>query len=126
MNADFDVTIIGAGPAGISAAIIAAREGLRVALIERKTRISSVSRSCCSSLIIEPDTHGEQVTLLDGNICFKTAGFSVPYNGPSVPLVQAIRFSPGGNKLVFTQGGAHLKKDPNFFCEPVMLFIAHH
>jgi digeranylgeranylglycerophospholipid reductase len=108
MKAEFDVTIIGAGPAGLSAAITAARGGLRVALIERKTRISSVSRSCCSSLITEPDTHGEQVTLLNGNICFKTADFSVPYNGPSVPLVQAIRFSPGGNKLVFTQGGAPL------------------
>ena len=116
MKAEFDVTIIGAGPAGLSAAITAARAGLRVALIERKTRIPSVGRSCCSSLITEPDTHGEQVTLVDGNICFKAADLSVPYNGPFVPLVQAIRFSPGGNKLVFTQGGAPLAVSINKEC----------
>ena len=116
MQAEFDVTIIGAGPAGLSAAITAARGGLRLALIEQKTSISHVGRSCCSSLITEPDTHGEQVTLIDGNICFKTVDFSVPYNGHSVPLVQAIRFSPGGNKLVFTQGGAPLAVSINKEC----------
>ena len=33
----FDVIVIGAGPAGAAAAHVAARTGLRVALIDRKT-----------------------------------------------------------------------------------------
>ena len=33
MNAPIDVAVVGAGPAGLSAAILAAREGLSVALV---------------------------------------------------------------------------------------------
>lgn len=116
MEAEFDVTVIGAGPAGLGAAITAAREGLRVALIERKSCITAVKRSCCSSLIIEPGTHGEDIALNDGQILFKNTGFSVPYNGPFIPLTRAIRFSPGGYKLVFTQGGAPLAVSINKEC----------
>ena len=108
MKTNYDVTIIGAGPAGLMAAITAAREGLRVLLVERKSGISRVQRSCCSSLIMEPDTHGESVTLADNKINFPKNGFSVPYKGPCVPLLLAIRFSPSGNKLVFTQKGQPL------------------
>jgi digeranylgeranylglycerophospholipid reductase len=108
MKTAYDVTIIGAGPAGLMAAITAARDGLNVLLVERKSGISRVQRSCCSSLIMEPDTHGETVTLADNRIHFPHTGFSVPYTGPSIPLELAIRFSPGGNKLVFTQKGQPL------------------
>jgi len=108
MKTNYDVTIIGAGPAGLMAAITAAREGLKVLLVERKSGISRVQRSCCSSLIMEPDTHGESVTLADNKINFPKNGFSVPYKGPCVPLVLAIRFSPSGNKLMFTQKGQPL------------------
>ena len=108
MKPKYDVAIIGAGPAGLMAAITAAREGLTVLLVERKADISRVHRSCCSSLIMEPGTHGESVTLEANTIRFHKTDFSVPYTGPCVPLVLAIRFSPGGNKLVFTQQGQPL------------------
>ncbi len=116
METEFDVTVIGAGPAGLSAAITAAREGLRVAVIERKSNIASVKRSCCASLITEPNTHGEDITLHDGRILFKHAGIAVPYRGPLIPLTRAIRFSPGGKKLVFTQRGAPLAVSINKEC----------
>lgn len=40
MKPKYDVAIIGAGPAGLMAAITAAREGLTVLLVERKADIS--------------------------------------------------------------------------------------
>ena len=45
MKKEYDLTIAGAGPAGLMAAVTAAQEGLAVALIERKTEISSIKRS---------------------------------------------------------------------------------
>ena len=43
---NFDVATFGAGPAGISAAIAAAREGMSVVLIESSDSIGGVMRSC--------------------------------------------------------------------------------
>lgn len=100
MKKEYDLTIVGAGPAGLAAAVAAAKESLKVALIERKPKISSINRSCCSALIIEPGTHGELVTLENNKIVFHRTDFSIPYNGPFIPLKQSIKFSPKGYKLV--------------------------
>jgi digeranylgeranylglycerophospholipid reductase len=96
----YDLIVVGAGPAGLTAAVTAAQDGLEVALIERKTKITAIKRSCCSALINEPGTHGEFVTLEKNKIKFHRTDFSVPYDGPSIPLQQCIKFSPNGNKLV--------------------------
>ena len=100
MEKVFDLIVVGAGPAGLMAAITAAHESLTVALIERKTEISSIRRSCCSALINEPGTHEEFVSLEKNKIVFHRADFSVPYEGPSIPLQQCIKFSPNGKRLV--------------------------
>ena len=42
----FDLIVIGGGPAGLMAAKTAAQEGLDVILIERKTNVASMGRSC--------------------------------------------------------------------------------
>ena len=60
MKTNYDVTIIGAGPAGLMAAIIAAREGLRVLLVERKSGISRVQRSAAPPLLWSPTRMASQ------------------------------------------------------------------
>jgi len=40
----FDLAIVGAGPAGLMAAKTAAEKGLKVALIEKKSNVSTVTR----------------------------------------------------------------------------------
>ena len=65
MKSEYDVTIIGAGPSGLMAAITAASQGLKVLLVEKKSRLPGVNRSCCSSLIVGPDTHGESIKRAD-------------------------------------------------------------
>lgn len=46
MNALYDVVIIGAGPAGLAAALAAGREGVRVLLIEREARLGGILKQC--------------------------------------------------------------------------------
>jgi hypothetical protein len=46
MKRNCDIAIFGAGPAGIAAAVSAAREGLDVCLVERQNRIGGVMASC--------------------------------------------------------------------------------
>jgi len=100
MNEKYDLIVVGGGPAGLMAAVTAAQESLEVVLIERKTEIASIKRSCCSALINEPGTHGEFVTLGNNKIVFHRTDFSIPYNGPFIPLKQSIKFSPKGYKFV--------------------------
>ena len=82
------------------AAVAAAKRNLKVALVERKTKTTSVKRSCCTALINEPGTHEEFVTLENNSLVFHRSDFSVPYSGPHIPLKQMIKFSPKGNRFV--------------------------
>jgi digeranylgeranylglycerophospholipid reductase len=107
MNETYDLIVVGAGPAGLMAAVTAAQKNLTVALIERKTKTTAVKRSCCTALINEPGTHEEFVTLENNRIIFHRSDFSVPYGGPRIPLKQLIKFSPRGNTFVVER-----KEDP--------------
>lgn len=46
MNALYDVVVIGAGPAGLAAALAAGREGARVLLVEREARLGGILKQC--------------------------------------------------------------------------------
>ena len=51
----FDVVVVGGGPAGLEAARTAARYGLRVALVERKTHPALLMRSCAQMFLMNMD-----------------------------------------------------------------------
>jgi len=53
MTKEYDLVIVGAGPAGAMAAKTAAENGFSVALLERKTNITKISRACATMLAIE-------------------------------------------------------------------------
>ena len=51
----YDLIVVGAGPAGIMAAKVAAQNGLSVVLLERKDTIPAITRSCATMFAIEDD-----------------------------------------------------------------------
>lgn len=101
MTEMYDLIVIGAGPAGLMASIVAAEEGLKILLVERKKTISKINRSCCSMWINEPMTHGECISVEEDRVVFRLNDFSVKYIGDRIPLKQYIRISPGGKRIVF-------------------------
>ena len=99
MSATYDVVIIGAGPGGLMAALTARQEGLKVLLVEQKTDITRVQRTCAEALITRPNCDGETVTIAGEKIIFHINDFSIPYRGPWIEMKQLVRLSPGGYKL---------------------------
>ena len=85
MTEQYDVVIVGAGPAGLMAAKVAGENGLSVALLERKESITSVQRSCAAMFAIEDESYfGERMYFNEkqGRFVFPVTGFSIPYDGP--------------------------------------------
>jgi digeranylgeranylglycerophospholipid reductase len=85
MQQIYDLIVIGAGPAGLMAAKTAGENGLRVALLDRRTHPEVVTRGCCAALMgINEFTFGEHVTFnqRERRLCFPMNGFSVRYEGP--------------------------------------------
>lgn len=103
MNFDYDIAVIGAGPAGMMAAKTAAQEGLNVLLVDAKEDLTKVRRSCCANLINEPNTHGEFITIEGDQIRFHINDFSVRYTGGWIMLDKNIRISPGGRCLTLSR-----------------------
>jgi flavin-dependent dehydrogenase len=99
MLKEYDVVVVGAGPAGLTAAQTIGKSGASVLLVDIKKNIEKIYRSCCSNLIIEEGTHKESVYYKDGRIHFKENNFSVPYTGKIMSLKNSIKVAPGGTPL---------------------------
>ena len=85
MAKQYDVVIVGAGPAGLMAAKVAGENGLSVALLERKESITSIQRSCATMFAIEDESYfGERMYFNEKQkrLVFPVTGFSIPYEGP--------------------------------------------
>lgn len=98
---NYDVAIIGAGPAGLMAAKTAAEEGLRAVVIEKKKDVGQVTRACCEQLIMDENFQGETIRMSQGKILFMKNGFSVDYIGPTHDVVDKYFVSPGGHAIHF-------------------------
>jgi flavin-dependent dehydrogenase len=99
----YNLVVVGAGPGGLMAAKTAAQEGMKVLLVEKKTKITKVTRTCAAGLITEPDCLGETVSVKGRRIIFNTNDFSVPYEGGWVDVWRNIRLSSDGYKLMVTR-----------------------
>ena len=97
----FDVAIIGAGPAGLLAAKTAAQRGLKVALVEKRSDVSQITRACCQQLVMDEGYAGDTVSVEDGGIFFQRGGFGVPYAGPAFNVTKKYYISPGGRRICF-------------------------
>ncbi|MCX8126709.1 MAG: NAD(P)/FAD-dependent oxidoreductase, partial [Dehalococcoidia bacterium] len=110
----YDLIVTGAGPAGLTAAAVAAEKGLKVILLERKKEITTVNRLCgqftnisminvggrvkygyVGQLNLEVGTRGNRVH-------FPDEGFSIDYEGPLRPYMNYVHVSPSGH-LVYRE-----------------------
>src|SRR5210317_476551 len=95
----YDLIVVGAGPAGIMAAKVAAQNGLSVVLLERKKNISAITRSCATMFAIEDDYFfGERMFFNDKQkrLVFPVNGFSVNYDGPHKNFYGQMLYAPDG------------------------------
>lgn len=113
MAKKFDVVIVGAGPAGLLAALAAGQAGLKVALLDRKSDLTRLDRVCGQTLVSMNDYYfGDLVNYnRDGKrIGFLKSGFSFAYDGPVKNCNAWHIFSPNGNSLPFGMPSETRKK----------------
>ena len=100
----YDLVVVGAGPSGLLAAKAAGQAGLNVALLERKSDITRIERTCGQTFVSMNDYYfGDLVTYnrKGKRIIFPKNGFSFNYDGPTKNSYAWHIYSPIGNVLPF-------------------------
>ena len=95
----YDVLIVGAGPGGAMAAKVAGENGLKAALIERKTDIKTINRICTMIISVDEENFDEYVTYRNKRFIFPHNGFTVNYDGPTREVYGFHIISPCGNRF---------------------------
>ncbi len=98
---NYDVAIVGAGPAGLGAGLKAASLGLKVALIERRAALAPITRACSEGLLYEEPYNGEAAIInrANGTIEFMPSGFSLRYTGPVREIPGFANISYRGHRM---------------------------
>jgi flavin-dependent dehydrogenase len=110
----YDVVIVGGGPGGLYAAQVAAKDGLKVLLVESKKEPARISRACAQIFYINKKTPSPRTGQIeshndgylepvqaeirdDGALWrFPDAGFNYHYRGPFQAYYHWIQLSPSG------------------------------
>lgn len=104
MKNTYDLVVVGAGPAGLTAAKAAAENGLSVAILERKDCIPEILRMCGQMVVsLSGKYMGERVTYNEeaGLINFPHNGFSLKYDGPTKDFFSWHIYSPNEETVLF-------------------------
>jgi flavin-dependent dehydrogenase len=99
MTKEYDVIIVGAGPGGAMAAKTAGENGLKTALLERKTNPAEITRGCAMMFAIESDYYfAERMYYNEKNkkMIFPVNGFTVDYEGPTRNFYAWHIYAPNG------------------------------
>lgn len=98
---NYDLIVVGAGPAGLGACHKATAVGLRAALIERKSNISPLRRACSEGLLFEEYFHGDTVRINaeEGRIKFDKNDLSLKYTGKVGKIPYFANISYKGNRM---------------------------
>jgi len=102
MAKEYDLIVVGAGPAGLMAAKTAGENGLDVALIERKGCITDITRACSMMVVTLTGRYLEERVILnerEKRLCFPRYGFSIIYEGPHQDFYSWSIYSHKGNKI---------------------------
>ena len=100
MTQKYDLVIVGAGPGGAMAAKTASENGLRTAILERKTIPAEITRGCAMMFAIEDDYYfAERMYYNKKNkkMIFPVNGFTVDYNGPTHNYYAWHFYAPDGS-----------------------------
>lgn len=100
----YDLITVGAGPCGLLAAKAAALAGLNVALLERKSDMTRLERTCGQTFVSMNDYYFGDLVFYNRKgkrIGFPINGFSFNYDGPVKNSYAWHIFSPNGNRLPF-------------------------
>jgi len=98
----YDVIVVGAGPAGLVAAKAAGENGLEVALLERKSDPTKLTRACAQTIIsMNEYFFGDIVgyNARDKRLFFPVYGFSFKYNGSYQNIYSRQTYTANGHKV---------------------------
>lgn len=100
MGKRYQVIVVGAGPAGLSAAVHSARKGLSVLVLEKKRSVGEVLRTTGNAFRNMNPINGEYLSLdkkQDSSIVrFHNSQFDIEYTGRVLETYDTYSFSNGG------------------------------
>jgi flavin-dependent dehydrogenase len=102
MAKKYDVIVVGAGPAGFLAAKAAGENGLEVALLEKRTDPTQLTRACGQTLVSMNEPYFGNIVgynARDKRMFFPSGGFSFKYDGPYQNLYCLHMYAPSGHRV---------------------------
>jgi digeranylgeranylglycerophospholipid reductase len=102
MAKKYDVIVVGAGPAGSLAAKAAGENGFEVALLEKRTDPTQLTRACGQTLVSMNEPYFGNIVgynARDKRMFFPGDGFSFKYDGPYQNLYCLHMYAPSGHRV---------------------------